>query len=309
MAIKTHSYLTTLFFICLYFTSNAQYHHFIEPGKTWRELVEGAGVWYEDEYQIYGDTTINTVSYKKLEVVTSTDPSIALPYYSGAVREDTLAKKVFIYFPSDSTERLLYDFDLNVGEQHTFHHCFYLAPIPSNPAVFSVDSIGSYIDQNGQSRKVWYLDYSHIGVVARIVEGVGSNTGIFSYSCHFSAWSDLVCAYKDSAALFINDSPFANYCTPYVSVGLNEDNVGNHSLSIYPNPSNSIITIDFDNITKLSKVKIIAVDQLGRMIPLQPTIQKNKIVIDISALQNGLYFISIETEQTKYVRKIVKENL
>ena len=69
MKAKMQSFLMTLFFACLCLNSNAQYHHFIESGKTWRELVEySIGMWYIDEYQIYGDTTINSVSYKKIEM-------------------------------------------------------------------------------------------------------------------------------------------------------------------------------------------------------------------------------------------------
>ena len=46
-----------------------------------------------------------------------------------------------------------------------------------------------------------------IGITSRIVEGVGSNTGLFTYSCHFVYTKDLVCVHKDSAAVFVNDMP------------------------------------------------------------------------------------------------------
>ncbi|MCH2223960.1 MAG: T9SS type A sorting domain-containing protein [Crocinitomicaceae bacterium] len=307
MKAKMQSFLMTLFFACLCLNSNAQYHHFIESGKTWRELVEySIGMWYIDEYQIYGDTTINSVSYKKIEMVTSTDGSITLPQYSGAIREDTLAKRVYIYFPNDTTERLLYDFDLDVGEQHTFDYCYSIL-LGAAPGTFTVDSIGVYTDQNGLDRKVWYLNYSHLGVVTRIVEGIGSNSGMFSYSCAFDVWSDLVCVHKDSTALFVNDLPFANYCTPFISVGLEENNLYDEDFSLYPNPSNSIVNIDFENTTELSKVKVLAIDPLGRVIPLQSVIKYNRMIVDVSALKNGFYLLSIQTEETNYVKRILKE--
>ena len=306
MTVKSFTFLTTIIFTCVTFTLNAQYHPFLESGKTWRELVDDAfGNWYIDEYQIETDTIINSVGYKKIEMVWSNDPNLNLPIYIGAAREDTVAKKVYIYYANDTTERLLYDFDLSVGDQHTFVNC-HAVLFGFNPGNFIVDSIGIYIDANGLNRKVWYLNYSQNGITSRIVEGVGSNTGLFTYSCHFNYWKDLVCVHKDSAALFVNDMPLANYCTPYISVGLEKINSDDHEVSLYPNPSNNFIKIDFLNNTELSEVKVCVINQLGSTIPLNTKIENNGLFIDINQLKNGIYYLSIQTKKTNYTKRFVK---
>ena len=303
-------YLCLIYFTTLCFATSAQYLPFIDSGKTWRELVDfgspTGGDWFLDEFQLQGDTVINSVAYKKIEMVTSTDPEISLPLYSGALREDTSAKRVFVFFPNDTAERLLYDFNLAVGEQHTFHNCFGAAPIGAEAQSFNVDSIGSYIDGAGLMRKVWYLNYSQFGVVSKIIEGVGSNTGLLSYSCHFDMWTDLVCAHKDSVVLFVNESPLSYYCTPFFNVGIAEHE-SDFDFSLYPNPSNSTINIEHENIASITAMNIFAVDQLGRVHELNAKNELNKITVDVSNLSNGVYALHIDTDLGQRVKKFIVE--
>ena len=300
--------LITILFISICTFTNAQYHPFIEPGKTWREVIEkddSLGHWFLDDYQITGDTVINSSSYKKLEMIASMDPNMQLPWYAVAIREDTTEKTVYVVFPGDSTELLLYDFDLNVGDQHTIHYCFSPGTIPSVnfPYTFKVDSIGNYTDGNGVTRKVWYINYLHEGVVGRIVEGIGSNTGIYAYSCHLYYWGDVACVHNDSAILFVNDPPWNMYCPPHFgSEEKNDDPLG---LSLYPNPATNTITIEFDDMEDVSQANVLVLNQSGQMIHVKPVIQDNKIKINISNFPNGLYFLSIRTENNNVTRKIV----
>lgn len=288
---------------------NAQYLPFIESEKSWLELVENElGVWFLDDHQLTGDTTIGDYTYKKLELIKSSDPNAVLPYYFGAIRENIDERKVYIVFAGQTSELLLYDFTLEVGEEHTFHHCYYAAPTPSIPATFIVDSIGVYIDQNGLNRKVWYLNYSHNGVVGRIVEGVGSNTGIFSYSCHIQVWKDLVCVHKDSLSLFTNDFPFGIYCPSIISSNGKAVSQDLLDLKLYPNPSNQFFNIEFSNPTDFKDLHIFAIDQMGRFSHLNTTAQFGKVSCDITGLPNGLYHILIQIDKdATIVRKLYVE--
>lgn len=282
-----------IIFLCgLCFESAAQYHKFIEPGKIWREKVEFfSGAWFLDEYQLTVDTTINGNTYKKLEMISSTDPGVQLPYYSAAIREDTIAKKVYIVFPSYTSELLLYDFNLQIGDTHIIHHCFYLSPIPTNPGTFTVDSMGTYIDQYGLTRKVWYLNYSHVGVVARVVEGVGSNTGIFTYSCHFNAWSDLICVHDDSLVFYVNDSPFNNYCVPFIPAGTSEKKITSFKPVAYPNPTTGKLSITIEGLEP--GVMVMALDLMGHshIIPFSHSL--DQIHVDLSDFEQGIYFLIV----------------
>ncbi|MDC0644118.1 T9SS type A sorting domain-containing protein [Crocinitomicaceae bacterium] len=309
---NSKSFLVTIFFLGVLLNLNAQYQPFLEPNKTWRELASNLidDSWFIDEYKIENDTIINAVEYKKIELVWSNDVNMNTPIYVAAVREDTMMKKVFIVYGWDptETERLLYDFDLNIGDQHTFDYC-YTAQFPY-PNTYNVDSMGIYTDDNGTNRKVWYLNWNDGDITYRIVEGVGSNTGLFSYSCSFTDSRHLVCVHKDSAVLYLNELPYANYCGPYAPyVGLQEYNIEEEAISLHPNPVNSFIKIKFPKISEFSKVNIVVIDQMGREFQLDYVKELNGIQIDVDKLNSGFYHLYIQTESRSYFKKFIKDKL
>jgi len=64
------------------------------------------------KYGMYGDTVINNVSYKKIYQNYDYNFNVSNSQYKGAIREDN--KKIYVYYYND--ERILYDFNLNVGD-------------------------------------------------------------------------------------------------------------------------------------------------------------------------------------------------
>ncbi|OYU97076.1 MAG: hypothetical protein CFE21_01955 [Bacteroidetes bacterium B1(2017)] len=80
------------------------------------------------------------------------------------------------------------------------------------------------------------------------------------------------------------------------TTGLNSLN-GTIDLSIYPNPANS-------NLTILCKSKILSVDLMDVQGKLISNFE-NQNSIDISAVPNGLYFVSVQTENGRAIKKIV----
>jgi uncharacterized repeat protein (TIGR01451 family) len=74
------------------------------------------------------------------------------------------------------------------------------------------------------------------------------------------------------------------------------------SISVYPNPTNSFVTINCN-----SNIKSIELyDVQGRI--LETSIENNSAAkLDISVKQNGIYFLKINTENGSKVEKIVKE--
>lgn len=259
-----------------------------------------SGQWFLDEYQLHSDTVINALTYKKLEMVWSTDTGINLPLYTAAIREDTALKMVYIWYPMDTTERVLYDFNLLAGEQHTFHHCYYLSPAPANAAIATVDSIGSYTDEFGINRKVWYLDMAHLGVQTRIVEGVGSNSGLISYSCHFDAWSDLICVHNDSLTYYINDLPFANHCAPYVNVSVSEIEKRAQEIRIHPNPSKG----DFTLHTSANIIDHLEIYTITGNLVLKYTAIPDKSVVQTD-LNPGVYVVVTRIAGETYKNRLV----
>ena len=82
-------------------------------------FTDTSNVWYEsvhtwDMSQMWrttykGDSSINGTDYQKLYTLGKSSTNLYL-----LIREDTLAKK--IYYWDDTTERVLYDFSLEVGD-------------------------------------------------------------------------------------------------------------------------------------------------------------------------------------------------
>ncbi|MFZ4400801.1 MAG: T9SS type A sorting domain-containing protein [Bacteroidales bacterium] len=83
--------------------------------------------------------------------------------------------------------------------------------------------------------------------------------------------------------------------------GINSYDRFNNIISIFPNPSNSTINI----ITNLD-YKLSLVDITGKSILNQISRNKNETLLDISFLKNGMYFITIETQNGICSRKLIK---
>jgi Secretion system C-terminal sorting domain len=88
----------------------------------------------------------------------------------------------------------------------------------------------------------------------------------------------------------------------------NEEELKN-SVSIYPNPSNGIFTIEFTEIKFSKDLEIEVVDLLGRSIysqKVKPFNGKHYEALDISNNPNGQYFLRIIEADKNEVRKVVK---
>jgi Leucine-rich repeat (LRR) protein len=75
-----------------------------------------------------------------------------------------------------------------------------------------------------------------------------------------------------------------------------------NSITIYPNPANSILSIECNSVINTIELY----DIQGRLLETEIT-EKNKVVFDISSKQNGIYFLKITSEKGSKVEKIVKE--
>ncbi len=100
-----------------------------------------------------------------------------------------------------------------------------------------------------------------------------------------------------------------NYWIPNCSyTGISQLNLSNEDVTIYPNSTNGIINIEFNNI-QLTNSKIIGkiVDINGKVIVDNLSIH-NSQQIDTSTFESGTYLFSIIINNTKMItRKIIKE--
>jgi hypothetical protein len=107
--------LPVFFLFCSSFSQlKAQYHPMVADTTKWCLhwnviLVRSAERFLEyNRFDAIGDTTMGSQVYKKIWTDGST--------YFGAVREDSSLQRVYFIHVDDTTEQLLYDFSLNLGD-------------------------------------------------------------------------------------------------------------------------------------------------------------------------------------------------
>jgi hypothetical protein len=113
----------------------------------------------------------------------------------------------------------------------------------------------------------------------------------------FSPSGELFLSYEDASNSF--KTTVKKYDSPDLS-----DKIQTSQLSIYPNPTNGIITIETTAKLAQSHLSIISLD--GKEL-LTQDITKQLSIIDISTLSNGIYFARFTNNKKIEMRKIIKE--
>ena len=127
---------------------------------------------YYLEYYSKGDTTINSVVCRKLFVAVVVDSVtgwcspdfLPTPGYVGALKEDPSANKTFFVFPNSTTDSLLYDYNLAVGDTIKGINAQFISNLSG--VVLSVDSVLI----SGQYRKRWNFSQDNDGHSTYIIE-------------------------------------------------------------------------------------------------------------------------------------------
>ena len=289
----------------------------MEEGKFWiyknHENPDSPSAVSGHAITILGDTSINSVNYKKVYLINLKGENpcppwespcweFDIPYQSkgksiiSLIREDTISRKIYnlpssIYDFCETDEYLLLDYSLNLGD--TLNACAYENILPGGNAVQDVGIVDSIkiVDAYGKSRNTIHTlgFYNGIGLPQQwpiqILEGVGLNTyGIFYF------WRSI----------------FVDYCEGEIeqcNLILSNENVEiKNEIKIFPNPSNGIFQISI-NQENLKSIKVYSIlGQLKKELKLTNS-------VDLSALENGIYIMEILTKDNKRItKKIKKEN-
>jgi hypothetical protein len=165
------------------FAQTQKYHPFKESDASWLVHFYGTqGVnCYEVKYFIDGDTLFNGITFHKIKKYGWFGTSNASSCYGwtyngnhvyvGALRNDTIQRKVYFLWASHTAESLLYDFSLGVGDtlQPGFNNMF--------NSTLIVDSFDSVLVGNSY-RKLIYVKAFGSNHIEGIIEGIGSQTGL-----------------------------------------------------------------------------------------------------------------------------------
>lgn len=304
--------LIILSFIISVTSFGQSYISFPDSGAVWKETYwwQPSPFFYNgigDTY-IEGDTIINDTIYKKIynlrRDVFCSSIIISEPEYNGGLREDTITKKVFYRASNFLGEKLLYDYNLIIGDT-----------LPADMNWFSyysgvyITDIDTIVTQDNISRRIWHLDFEQpFEGWPQIIEGIGSTSGLLGgIEPYWEGWNELLCFSIEGDDVWRNyrDSCFVitDSCT---TVGLKENT--NSEIVIYPNPFNDIITVRFQNTNRTYEV--ILTDLFGITF-FKAEIDENKPITELNINENlkrGIYILSIKTNDRIIKRsKIIKK--
>ncbi len=320
---KTGLLSIALLLVLQHFTAAQAYRSLLREGSFWDVI------WYQsgplcprsnvNRTYFGGDTVINQLTYKKLMWQGSISvaphpasqierclPHAILPTINTSMtsffREDSLSKKVWIWHRDETTpnstfkEDLLFDFSLEVGD--TLKSDYHLN---NNGAFLVVDSIQyePYPWDPSQTTKTYYMTPttgpSFLMTDPRIFEGFGS--GVFLGRMGLQTGPGVgvyLHCYKHSPT-----SAATAHCSQFLST----EKVQLLELNIYPNPTSAYLYIE--GIKEGYHATIRIQDIQGKILINGPMPVDYKI--DISALQQGLYFLLVETNGKLNTTKILKQ--
>jgi hypothetical protein len=268
-------------------------------------------------YFLDGDTLINSNLYSKLYLFQCPLFYVFTPFpgpipacvsidtsnsvYFGALRE--VNKKVYFrpdtnttysfcqdlgvgpYTSSYNQDLLLFDFNVVVGDTVLYPH--------ANNTEIVISSIDSILVQS-QFRKRYNFDvivgnFPACGMFFgnNYVEGIGDPIyGLFTIWTNYFENGTFLNCFQDNSVYY----PDSTTCVSLPTVVQN--NLINSSLSIYPNPSSSNLTIELINISTSFKAQVYINDITGREV-YSSSISSAINNIDVSSFKSGLYLLKI----------------
>jgi hypothetical protein len=265
-------------------------YHFVFQFPCWKN--------YYFQYYSKGDTLINSSIYRKIFINEAQDtntcwsPSyLPVPGYAGALRDDSLANKTFFVFPNSTTDSLLYDYNLMVGDTIKGIISQYFNPYDTG-VVLTIDSVLI----SGQYRKRWNFsqDQEH-GNSTFIIEGIGTSSGLleplYPYNLEWAV-RYLICV-KDSSRTYFTSNHYSKVGCNLIYTGTPELNLLNN-FSILPNPFSNEAKLKTDQELKNATVTII--NTLGQQIKQIKNITGKEIKIHRENLSGGIYFLQLTQE-------------
>ncbi|MBL0074025.1 MAG: T9SS type A sorting domain-containing protein [Bacteroidetes bacterium] len=251
-------------------------------------------------YGFQGDTLINSDLWFKLF---STNDSLFQNNltFKGLSRTDN---NIVLFLDTLNQLDTLYDFTISLGDSVLFN---LYGQYPEKIPVINIDSI----QINGQFfRRFHFAEPTIINAFDLLsevwIEGIGSIHGpIFTnfpikFSTEIPDSLILTCTYSNIQQFW--QHPSYNSC--YLNIVLALDNITKTNLTIYPNPVQDNIKINF---TKTDNYEINIFNSAGQKL-IHKTVTSDFATIDLTTLNDGIYFITIDSRTERWTSKLLKKH-
>jgi len=291
--------LVTLF-ILLFNTGFSQIGYF-ENNPVWRIQSRCASggpscvITSNYNYFLKGDTVMNSHIYKRLFKVgfgyytwyspSPVDPGCIGSFVIGdtvtpfAFIRDTLSK-IYLY---GSPEKCIYDFNLNVGDTLP------MACYGYNEHV--VQSIDTVIIANSIRRRFHLTG----GLATILIEGMGHEYGFLELMPPILECSNILQCYSVSDTSYF---PGLNIsCQSFNGI----ESIENH-FDIYPQPASDYVVVSS---SKFNIGDIGVYSLSGFLVKNLHFSDVRSLILDLSDLSNGIYFLDLRTKEYRTIRKVV----
>ncbi len=193
---------------------------------------------------------------------------------------------------SGSAERILYDFNLNLGDSLSFDF--------ETAIVVKIDSVQL---QNNEFRKQYYLYHPdwiyYEDDTAKIVEGFGNikNGLMLPFGVHYTDGGfNTYCLFSPSEVFYNLQSSISDCYKLENPISVQELN--SDDLIIYPNPTNNLISFS----EKISNSRLSILNLTGQIVFEEKAFSGTQL--DISFLEKGIYFLKLEGELSGFIRLV-----
>lgn len=301
-SLQTVRHLILLIFLIGYCLNGfgQSYYPFPTVGATWTIVEKGYGTFPPEEgtwhFGINGDTVISGETYTKIYVnpgslgVVNPEPEFNLTTanYFGAVWEDN-TKKVWFRENGQPTDRLYFDFALNLGDTFCFEGQ------PSGVTCIPVSLVDSILI-NGNYRR--QIHFEHGGQTEAWIEGIGGTVdnllGYWSFIGNIE-WS-LNC---------FNENTINIYGTCDFITGHDEIQVQPSFFHIYPNPTDGQVSIDLRS--TIQNVNVNIYNSLGALVINRQIASAQTVTLTLP-IESGIYIVQLLfSDGSAKSLKVVKE--
>lgn len=90
---------------------------------------------------------------------------------------------------------------------------------------------------------------------------------------------------------------------PFTPDPVGVENISNNKLSIYPNPANQSLNVDFGSV-KANNAQLQLINTIGQVVYTGTSNSASINTIDVSSLGAGIYFLSVQNGDDRLVEKI-----
>ncbi len=212
-----------------------------------------------------------------------------IPIETSWLREDTIARKVYIYYPlwEPNPDQLLYDFTLNVGDTLQSYYAGYGFPLV-------LSAVETVTLNNGEIRKKYVFEEDPY---IFYIEGIGGGLGLV-LPLYFFEHQDrtLYCVKKDGEDIWGTE------CNTVFIAVKNEPEI---SISVFPNPVDDVLNINLNNISESHPFSFEMFDLNGTKI-LTTRLESSDNAVSLTNLSPGFYIYKIRSEATLKNGKLVK---